>query len=111
MTSQEARKKVNDCETQIRRTHNSLSDAARSMGSSAFQEANYRTEINTFSPLIVSLLGIILCFVKHPIWGVLLIIAGIVIAYNTHQSAASIQRNIKAHQELLNSELNRNSDI
>lgn len=111
MTSQEARQQVYACENQITGTYSNLRDAARSMGSSAAQAASSKTSTSTLLPLIISLFGLILCFASHPVWGILLIIVGIVIAYNTHQSAASVQKNVEQQVGYLNNTLDSNSKI
>ena len=111
MTSQEARQQLNACESQITGTYSNLRDAARSMGSSASQAASSKTTMSTLLPLIISLFGLILCFPSHPVWGVILIIVGIVIAYNTHQSAASVQKNVEQQVGYLNNTLDSNSKI
>lgn len=111
MTSQEARQQLNACESQITGTYSNLRDAARSMGSSAAQAASSQTTMSTLLPLIISLFGLIICFVSHPVLGVLLIIVGIVIAYETHQSAASVQKNVEQQVRYLNNRLDSNSKI
>ena len=116
MTSQEAKQQLNACESQITGTYSNLRDAARSMGSSASQAASSKTTMSTLLPLIISLFGLILCFASHPVWGVILIgviliIVGIVIAYNTHQSAASVQKNVEQQVGYLNNTLDSNSKI
>ena len=111
MTSQEARQQLNVCESKITGTHSSLCNTARSIGASAAQTAASKTTINTLLPLIISLLGLILCIASHPIWGIIVIIVGIIIAYNTHKSAATVQRNIETQVGYLNNALNSNSKI
>ena len=111
MTSQEARQQLNACESQITGTYSNLRDAARSMGSSVAQAASSKTTMSTLLPLIISLFGLILCFAPHPVWGVILIIVGIVIAYNTHQSAASVKKNVEQQVGYLNNTLDSNSRI
>ena len=111
MTSQEARQQLNACESQITGTYSNLRDAARSMGSSAAQAASSKTTMSTLLPLIISLFGLILCSASHPGWGVILIIVGIVIAYNTHQSAASVQKYVEQQVGYLNDTLDSNSRI
>ena len=110
MTSQEARQQLNACESQITGTYSNLRDAARSMGASASQAASRKTTMSTLLPLIISLFGLILCFASHP-GGVILIIVGIVIAYNTHKSAASVQKNVDQQVGYLNNTLDSNSKI
>lgn len=111
MTSQEARQQLNACENQIAGTYGNLRDAARSMGSSAVKAASGKTMRCTLLPLIISLFGIILCLVSHPVWGAVVIIAGIVIAYSAYQATASVQSKIEDQQRNLNSVLDNNSKI
>lgn len=111
MTSQEARQQLNICESKITGTYSSLLDAARSIGSSATHTGASKTTMSTLLPLIISLYGLILCIVSHPVWGIIVIIVGIVIAYKTHKSAASVQRNIETQAGYLNNTLNSNSKI
>ena len=111
MTSQEARQQLNSCESQITGTYSNLRDVARSMGSSAAQAASSKTTTSTLLPLIISLFGLFLCFASHPVWGVILIIGGIVIAYNAHQSAAWVQKGVEQQVGYLNNTLDSNSKI
>ncbi len=111
MTSQEARQQVDACERQITGTYSNLRDAARSMGSSAVQAQSSSTTTKTMLPLIISLIGLFLCFASHPVWGVLLIIAGIFFAYTAHDSAASVQKNVEQQVGYLNNTLDSNSRI
>lgn len=66
MTSQEARKQLDACESQITGVFSNLHDVARSMGSSAAYAALSKTT-STLLPFIISLFGMILCFASHPI--------------------------------------------
>lgn len=111
MTSQEAIQQLNACESQITGTYYDLCVAARSMGSSAAQAASSKTTMSTLLPLIISLCGLILCFASHPVWGVILIIVGIVITYNTHQSAASVQKKVEQWVGYLDDKLDSYSRI
>lgn len=111
MTSQEARQQLNACERQITGTYSNLRDAARSMGSNAVQAASSKTAMSTIRPLIISLFGLILCFASHPVWGILPIIVGIVIAYHTHQYAESAQTTVENQQKNLNSIIDNNAKI
>ena len=111
MTSQEARQQLNACESQITGTYSNFRDTARSMGASASQAASDKTTRSTLLRLIISLIGLILCFASHPVWGVILIIVGIVIAYNTYKSAASVEKNIEQQVGYLNNMLDSNSKI
>ena len=111
MTSQEARQQLNACESQITGTYSNLRDAARSMGSSAAQAASSETTMSTLLPLIISLFGCSLCYASSPVGGVILTIVGIVFVYITHQSAASVQKDVEQQVRYLNNRLDSNSKI
>lgn len=111
MTSQEARQQVDACEDQITSTYLNLRDAAKSMGLSAVQAQSSRTTIITMLPLSISLIGLILCFASHPVWGVILIIAGIFFAYSAHVPAASVQEKVEQQVGYLNNTLDSNLTI
>ena len=110
MTSQEARQQLDACESQITGTYSNLRDAARNMGSSAAQAASSKTTMSTLLPLIISLFGLFLS-ASHPFWGIILIIMGIVIAYNTNKLAASVQKDVEQQVRYLNNTLDSNSKI
>ena len=94
MTSQEARKEIDDCESQIEGTYNSLRHAARNMGSSVTE----------------ALVGLILT-ASHPFWGWVLIIGGILAAGASHSEAAMIQRDVENLVKQLNDTIDQNMDI
>ena len=111
MTSQEAWQQINTRESQIKEKYSNLCNAAKSMGKNVNDAAHATTEKITLLPLIISLFGLILCFVTHPFWGVILIIAGIACAYYTHQEAAKIQNAINNQVKALRKVLDENSKI
>lgn len=111
MTSQEASRQVEACERQITVAYDNLRAAARSMGSSASQAQASNTSSKTMRQLIISLIGLFLFFASHPVWGVLLILAGIFFAWVAHDSAASVQGKVETQVRNLNSALDSNSTI
>ena len=111
MTLQEARQQLNACERRITGTYSNLRDAARSVGANAAQAASSNTTISTMWPLIISILGLILCFVSSRVWGILFIIVGIVVAYKTHKSAKFAQTTIENQQKNLNAIIENNVKI
>ena len=111
MTIQEAKQQINACESQITEAYSNLCGAARSMGESANQAASSTTTKSTLWPLIISMVGVILCFSSHFIWGIIAIIAGIFIAHQTHQVAAAGQNNVEQLVQSLNETLSSNSKI
>lgn len=110
MTSQEARKEIDDCESQIEGTYNSLRHAARNMGSSVTEAIKQSTLIRTLWPLVISLVGLILT-ASHPFWGWVLIIGGILAAGASHSEAAMIQRDVENLVKQLNDTIDQNMDI
>lgn len=110
MTVQQAQAEINKCEQEITRAHSSLCSAARTVGSSAKECADGSKTKKTLLPLIISLIGIF-CFGSAWFLGVVLIIVGIVIAYNMNQSAGSVVSKVEAAQETLNSTIDNNSKI
>ena len=110
MTVQQAQDEINKCEREITRAHSSLCSAARTVGSSAKECADGSKAKKTLLPLIISIIGIFL-FSSAWFLGVILIIAGIVIAYNMNQRAGSIVSNVESAQKTLNSMIDSNSKI
>ena len=114
MTSQEARQQIDACERQITGAYSNLEDAARSMGEVVVEEAASNTTKKTMMPLIISLIGLILVLTQDlgaGMLGVIMIIVGIVVAYNAHKSAASIQQTIENQQKNFFNILSNNSKI
>jgi len=110
MTVQQAQAEINKCEQEITRAHSSLCSAARTVGSRAKECADGRKTKKTLLPLIISVIGI---FFFGSAWflGLVMIIAGIVIAYNMNQSAGSVVSKVEAAQKTLNSTIDNNSKI
>lgn len=133
MTSQEAKQQVDACERQIMLAYNDMKSAARDVGSASYSaasrekarienDANGTTSMNTMLSLLISLVGIILFLVSDPVWGILLFIVGIVVAYNVYQSAdakaskrigeaTKILNNVNSQQVYLNSVLDKNETM
>ena len=110
MTVQQARAEINTCEQKITRAHYSLCSAARTVGSSAKKCADGSKTKKTLLPLLISIIGIFL-FSSEWVLGVILIIAGIVIAYNMNRSAGSVVSKVESAQKTLNSTIDSNSKI
>lgn len=110
MTVQQAQTEINKCEQDITRVHSSLCSAARTVGSSAKECADGSKTKKTLLPLLISLMGI-LFFSSAWFLGLVLIIAGIVLAYNLNQSASSVVSKVEAAQKTLNSTIDNNSKI
>lgn len=110
MTIQQAQAEINKCEQEITRAHSSLCSAAKTVGSSAKECADGSKTKETLRPLLISLIGI---FFFGSAWflGLVLVIFGIVIAYNMNRSAGSVIRNVEAAQNTLNSTIDNNSKI
>lgn len=110
MTVQQAQTEINKCEQDITRAHSFLCSAARTVGSSAKECADGSKTKKTLLPLLISLMGI-LFFSSAWFLGLVLIIAGIVLAYNLNQSAGSVVSKVEAAQKTLNSTIDNNSKI
>ena len=110
MTAQQAQAEINKCEWDITRAHSSLCNAARSVGLSAKECADESKTKKTLYPLIISVMGI-LFFSSAWFLGIVLIIAGIVIAYNMNQQASSVVNKVESAQRQLNSTIDNNSKI
>lgn len=110
MTAQQAQAEINKCEQDISRAHSSLCSAARSVGASAKQCADGSKTKKTLFPLVISLIGIFL-FSSSWFLAIVMIIAGIVIAYNMNQKAGSVVSKVATAQKQLNSTIDNNSKI
>lgn len=110
MTSTEARQKIDASERQIVSAYSSLKDSARVVSSSAVSSSSSKTTKNTLLPLILCIIGLF-CFTGPWFLGVLLIGAGIFIAYKLHDSAKSIQNSIENGRNTLNSTIDNHSNI
>ena len=110
MTSQEAKQQVDACERKVVSAYDNMRSAARTVGTAAVSAAASKTTMSTLLPLIISVIGLLL-FGSHPFWAIVLIVAGIWIAYSCHSSAKSIQNTVEGQQKTLNSTLDNNSKI
>lgn len=110
MTSQEAKQQVDACERKVVSAYDNMRSAARTVGTLAVSAAASETTMSTLLPLIISVFGLLL-FGSHPFWAIVLIVAGIWIAYSSYSSAKSIQNTVEGQQKTLNSTLDNNSKI
>lgn len=110
MTSNEAKRKVETCEDQIKSAHNELKDNARTVGSSALTAAAGRTTRRTLLPLLLCLVGLI-CFSGPWFLGVLLIGFGIFLAYNLHAAAKDKEKSVESGKKALEDVINQNINI
>ena len=132
MTEQELKQKINDCDRQIVSAYNNLRSAARDVGSrgyqvaqsarqSAISEASGNKTKNTLLPLIISVVGF---FMFGASWflGLVMLIGGIVLAYNLNQKADKELKSVQScynqmvsvaenQQRNLNSTLDINTKI
>jgi len=107
MTIHEARKQIDDAERKINESYSDMKSTARNVGRVAVNETQNNTNSKTIGPLVISVVGLILALLGHPVWGVLLIVGGIFIAYTLHSSASEDQSKVATLQQRLNSELDR----
>mgnify|MGYP001107293846 CR=1 FL=1 len=132
MTEQEIKQKINDCDRQIVSAYNNLRSAARDVGSrgyqaaqsarqSAISEASGNKTKNTLLPLIISVVGYFMFGVSWFL-GLVMLIGGIVLAYNLNQKADKELKSVQSsynqmvsvaenQQRNLNSTLDNNTKI
>lgn len=132
MTEQELKQKINDCDRQIVSAYNNLRSAARDVGSrgyqaaqsarqSAISEASGNKTKNTLLPLIISVVGFFMFGVSWFL-GLVMLIGGIVLAYNLNQKADKELKSVQSsynqmvsvaenQQRNLNSTLDNNTKI
>lgn len=132
MTEQEIRQKIDASERQITTAYNNLRSAARDVGTKGYQAAQTEQSSvvssasgdkakKTLLPLLISLFGL---FLMGAAWflGLLMIIGGIVLAYNLNQKADKELRSTQStynarvsaaenQQKNLNSVLDNNTKI
>lgn len=110
MTAQQAQAEINKCEQDIIRAHSALCNAAKNVGESAKECARGGKTRKTLMPLIISLIGVFLSSFLG-FFSVVLVIAGIIIAYTLNQSATAVVNNIDTAQKRLYSTIDSNSVI
>lgn len=110
MTVQQAQSEINKCEQDITRAHSSLCSAAKRVGASTKECANGNKTKKILFPLFISLIGILLFNSTSGI-SIVLIIAGIVVAYKRSQRAGAIVNNVETAQKQLNNTIENNSKI
>ena len=111
MTSFEAEQQVKACEAQIVGAHGALVNAAHAVGTSAFQAASNKVLIMTLISLCVAVVGFVVIQASGSAWGVILIIGGLIAAWNCHKSAAEVRRSVQNQQNVLNNSINDNIKI
>lgn len=127
MTVQQAQAEINNCEQEIIRAHSSLCSAARMVGSSAKKCADSGKTKKTLSPLTIigifflvivtittylDISGIGEYFMMLAFYSALpLIIVGIVRTRNKKRSARWVAGKVEDAQNILNSTIDRNSEI
>ena len=132
MTEQEIMQQIDASERQIYLSYNSLRSAAREVGTkgvqaaqsardSAVSQASSSKAAKTLLPLLISLVGLFL-FGSAWFLALLMVIGGIVLAYNLYQKADSEKRSVESQynsmvsvaenqQRNLNSILDNNARI
>ena len=112
MTSQEVRQQLNADEKQITDEYSNLRSAAVSMGRSATQAASTHTSTSTWLPLIsLASVGLFFCLASHVVIGIGFIIAGIIFASCTHESALKVQKDVENSAEILYRKIDDKSKI
>lgn len=110
MTSQEAQKRIDQCENAIVSAYTSLYAQAQATVMNVDKAASGYTSAATLLPLLISLIGVIMLATKH--WfGIILLVAGIFIAYKAHQSAKNTENRAKNDNKILSNTLDNNRKI
>ena len=110
MTSQEAQKKVDQCENAIVAAYRSLHSQAQNTVFNVDKAASGYTSAATLLPLLISVLGLILLFTRH--WyGIVFLALGIFIAVKAHGSAKITENRAKSESKSCQNTLNSNRDI
>lgn len=116
MTSQEARRQVEDCEREIVSAYDDMRSAARTVGTTAVSEAASGTAANLF--WILSVFGFVLACVSFifrshlMLWGgIILLGAGVYYALTISTNSKKVQVQIESQQKDLNSTLDYHSKI
>lgn len=110
MTSQEARRQVEDCEREIVSAYDDMRSAARTVGTVAASEAANNTAANIL--LILSVVGlvivcasVILLSVSMMFCGAMLFSVGIAFGISSRSNSKKVQVQIESQQKNLNSTL------
>lgn len=105
MTSQEARQLLDMYESQITDSYSDLCNSAKKVGEKAVLEASEATsKARVWFGL--PLIGVVLFFASHPVWGVLLMIIGGLLASSLYSDAKAQQIKIENRQRILISRIN-----
>lgn len=111
MTIQDARKQINDAETNVSSAFSDMKSSAYSMAGAAESEAHTNTMTKTLVPLIACLLGFFCCVAGSWGWGIFLIIVGAVVSYYMHGSAKMGENKISGLTKELGNQLDKYSKI
>lgn len=107
MTIQDARKQINDAETNVTRAFSDMKSSAYSMAGAAESEAHTNTTTKTLVPLIACLIGFFCCVAGSWGWGIFLIIGGAVVSYNMHGGAKVGENKISGLTRDLSNQLDK----
>ena len=104
MTVEEANRYAKECKDQVQAAERSLVSAGREVANSASSAASAYVNKSFFSLLGVAF-GIFLWMIHHPVYGTLIIIAGIVICVKWHGSASDKAYSVHKAADSLNNQL------
>lgn len=110
MTLEQARREARDCRNDCETAQRNLAAAARQVGSSARSAADSYVGKSYFALLGIAL-GIFLWIIHHPVYGVLVIIASIIVCVKLHGSASEKADHIYSAQKSLDEAVNRIASI
>lgn len=112
MTTKEAQAEINRCEQQFRSAYSPFEDSARAVSIGAVQAAESAVYTKMVFPVLILLAGVITMLVTDK-WflGLLIAVAGGLIARKVHESAKEIAQEVARQAASLNSTLRQNELI
>ena len=109
MTEQEVKRQLEACEQHVMEGHQKLISDAKQVGEAARITAASKAALGAAIQFVIfAVFAVILFVMHHPIFGVLCLIGGGIVAYNVHESSAKIERVVTKRQEQLNNVLKNN---
>lgn len=105
-------RQIDACEAQITKSYYDLQETSMNFCDTVSNDVSNRTKIMSFWPLLISLFGMLLCASpQSTLIGVILIVAGCVGSYYSHQYAKSKESGIRVMLSNFKSVLNKNIRI
>lgn len=105
-------RQIDACEAEINKSYYNLQETSMSFCNTVSNDVSNKTKVMSFWPLLISLFGIVLCTSpQSTLIGVILIVAGCVGSYYSHQYATTKESGIRNRLSEFKSVLNKNIRI